>query len=280
MQTSPLRISVVIPALDEQAVIGACLDSLACQDWDGDVEVIVVDNGSTDATARIAREAGAVVIHEPRRGVCHARQRGTDAATGDIVVSTDADTTFDATWLSQIAEVMTSRPDVVATCGPCSFVDAPWWGKPYTRILFGIVAVVHRWTHRVIYASATNIAFRRSAWSGYNTRLTQGGDELGLLRALRTRGAMHFDNTRVTKTSSRRLERGLFYNVFVTCLFFYLCAYGLNRVTGRTLVGSAPNIRPGTTVVADARRTQLLGIAGTLLVALALAWWWTPVDVV
>ena len=279
MQTS-LRISVVIPALDEQDVIGACLESLARQDWYGDLEVIVVDNGSTDATAQIAREAGAVVLHEPRRGVCHARQRGTEAATGDVVVSTDANTTFEPTWLSQIADVMTSRPDVAATCGPCSFVDAPWWGKPYTRTLFGVVDVVHRCTRRVIYASATNIAFRRTAWSGYDTRLTQGGDELGLLRSLRSRGAMHFDNRRVTRTSSRRLERGLFYNVFVTCLFFYLCAYSLNRLTGRTLVGSAPNIRPGTIMVAHARRPRILGFAGPLLVALALAWWWTPVDVV
>jgi hypothetical protein len=62
------RISVVIPALNEQALIGSGLSSLAAQDFGGDVEVIVVDNGSTDATADIARAWGATVVKEPLRG--------------------------------------------------------------------------------------------------------------------------------------------------------------------------------------------------------------------
>ena len=123
------RISVVVPALDEQATLGACLHSLAEQDYPGEVEVIVVDNGSVDDTAAIARAAGARVVVEPIRGVCRARQTGTSLATGDIVVSTDADTTFARTWLSQIEASLRSRPDAVATCGPCHFVDGPWWAS-------------------------------------------------------------------------------------------------------------------------------------------------------
>src|ERR1700710_761412 len=73
------RFSVVIPAYNEEANIAACLSSLAEQDYPGELEVIVVDNASTDATARIAREHGARVITEPERGVCQARQSGTSA---------------------------------------------------------------------------------------------------------------------------------------------------------------------------------------------------------
>ncbi|MDT4932063.1 MAG: hypothetical protein QOF92_4930 [Pseudonocardiales bacterium] len=275
----PPRISVVIPALDEQATIADCLSSLARQDYDGRVEVIVVDNGSSDSTAEIARAYGAKVITESVRGVCHARQRGTAAATGEIVVSSDADTTFPPTWLSQIDATMTGRPDLVATCGPCSFVDGPWWGAPYTKVLFGVTSWIYRRTGRVLYASATNIAFRRRLWTGYDTTLTQGGDELGLLRSLRRHGPVHFDSDRTTLTSSRRLERGLMYNVFVTCLFFYLLAYNVNRLVGRTLVGTAPAIRPdGVAAARFHRRRSTLVTAGAAL--LAMLWWLAPVDVI
>jgi glycosyltransferase involved in cell wall biosynthesis len=264
------RISVVIPAFNEEATIASCLASLAGQDYAGSVEVIVVDNASTDATAEVARNGGARVINEPVRGVCHARQRGTEAATGDIVVSSDADTTFPPTWLSQINATMNGRPELVATCGPCWFVDGPWWSAPYTRVLFGFTAWFFRRTGRVLYASATNIAFRRSAWSGYDTRLTQGGDELGLLRSLRKRGPLHFDPDRISLTSSRRLHRGLVYNLFVTCLYFYVGAYFVNRLAGHAILGSAPAIRPTDESTAPIRRDRPLR-RRTALAAAAVA---------
>jgi glycosyltransferase involved in cell wall biosynthesis len=69
-------VSIVVPALNEARLIGGCLDSLAQQDYPGRLDVIVVDNGSTDATADVARDRGARVFVERRRGVCHARHRG------------------------------------------------------------------------------------------------------------------------------------------------------------------------------------------------------------
>ena len=86
------RFSVVIPAYNEADYLPAALRSLRAQDFPGAVEVIVVDNGSTDGTADLARRLGARVVEEHAPGVCAARQRGTLAARGEIVVSTDADT--------------------------------------------------------------------------------------------------------------------------------------------------------------------------------------------
>ncbi len=241
------RFSVVIPALNEERYLADCLRSLARQDFAGEVEVIVVDNNSTDRTAAIARSFGAVVVHEARPGVCWARQRGTAFARGEIVVSTDADTVFDPGWLARIDGALEQHPSCVAVAGPCRFAaGSPSWAAAYPRVLFGAVALVQRITGRVFYVTATNLAFRRSAWPGYNTQMTQGGDELDLLRRLQRQGPVVFDGHNPTYTSPRRLNQGLAYNLVVTFFVYYLLAYWLNRVSGRPLLGTAPAFRHDT----------------------------------
>ena len=272
-------VSVVIPALNEVDSIGSCLRSIAAQDFAGAVEVIVVDNGSDDGTADLARRLGARVVHEPTRGVCPARQAGTQHASGDIVVSTDADTTFSVGWLSRIAaEFDRGGSSVAAVCGPCRFVDGPRWARAYTGVLFGIVWLVYRLTGRVCYGTATNIAFRRRAWRGYDLSLTQGGDELALLRSLRRSGSLRFVPANTTWTSSRRLHRGFVYSAVVTCLWYYLAAYVLNRAVGRAVVGHAPAIRIDEhDLPAVRRRAYLFSVMATLvLTAIYLV---TPLDI-
>jgi glycosyltransferase involved in cell wall biosynthesis len=237
------RFSVVIPAYNEAELLGNCLDSLQDQDFQGRYEILVVDNNSTDGTADVARSRGVTVVHESRAGVCAARQRGTEVASGEIVVSTDADTVFSRGWLSSIDRAFRADPARVAVAGPCRFVDPPWWGHVYTWALFHVVSLVARITGRIMYVTATNIAFRKSAWPGYDTEATQGGDELGLVRRLRSRGKVAFELGNPTLTSSRRLARGLAYNVIVTCMYYYLLGYAVNRLVGRRVIGMAPAFR-------------------------------------
>lgn len=234
-------ISVVIPALNEELYLARCLDSLRLQSYRS-FEVIVVDNGSTDATAAIARAAGVRVVKAPKRGVCAARQAGTTAARGQFIVSTDADTVFKTDWLSQIASAFTD-PEVVAVAGPPRFEAAPIWGRLYPRILFGSVELWHRLTGSLWYASACNLAFRKSAWQCYNTDLTQGGDEFALLRQFRGHGRSVYLGRNFVWTSSRRIKKGFLYNVCVTCFTYYLGDYALSRLTKKSLLGSYPEIR-------------------------------------
>ena len=87
-----MRFSVIVPAYNEAAYLGRALDSLLHQDYSGRYEVIVVDNNSTDGTAAIAAAVRRTRRPEPQQGVCAARQRGR-LRHGEIIISTDADTT-------------------------------------------------------------------------------------------------------------------------------------------------------------------------------------------
>lgn len=94
-------ISIVIPCLDDADLLARCLNSLAAQRTPAE-EIIVVDNGSTDDSAAVARAAGARVITEPRRGITWATRTGFDAASGDILVRIDADVLAPSDYLTRL----------------------------------------------------------------------------------------------------------------------------------------------------------------------------------
>jgi len=259
-----IRFSVVVPCYNEESYLPAAIRSLQQQDFDGEYEIVVVDNNSTDATAEVARSLGVRVVSEPVPGVCNARQAGTEASTGEIVVSADADTIYAPDWLAKIDRNFARGDDAVAVVGPCRYQDGPLWGQVFARALFGVVGLVYRATGRPYYVSATNIAFRRDRWTGYDTTLTQGGDELDLLRRMRRQGTVVYDRTNPTFTSGRRFARGFVYNVFVSLFVFYLSAYFVNRMFGRRVLGTAPVCRdaPGP---APARRRLRVAVAAALV---------------
>lgn len=239
---SPL-ISIVIPCYNEELFLSDCLESLAHQNFQGGFEIIVVDNNSTDGTAALARKFGATVIYKSERGTCSARQAGTQAARGSIVISTDADTVFATDWLSRVWNSMAADSGIAAVTGPCRYIEAPWWGSLYAQALFGSVNVISRTTGTVWYASACNLAFRKSAWTGYNTKLTQGGDEFDILSKLKKQGKVKFQADNPVFTSSRRMNKGLIYNVAVTIFWLYLVNYAVSSIVGRSVLGSYPAIR-------------------------------------
>ncbi|HEY4375837.1 MAG TPA: glycosyltransferase family 2 protein [Acidimicrobiales bacterium] len=107
--------SVVLPCLDEAASVGLCvLEARDALDRIGGGDVIVVDNGSTDGSADVARAAGAIVIHEPRPGYGRAIRTGVDAAPPSVVVVADADMTYDLSRLGElVSPVLAGEADLV-----------------------------------------------------------------------------------------------------------------------------------------------------------------------
>jgi len=243
MSSKKPKYSIVIPCYNEEKFIGATLESLNNQTYKGLTEIIVVDNNCSDSTSDIAKSFGAKVIKEKIPGVCHARQAGTIASSGEIVISTDADTIYAPGWLDKVDNEFSKSKNIVAVSGPCIYRDGPWWSNPYTNMLFGSSYFYSKIFKHPYYISATNFAFKRSAWEGYDVNLSQGGDEIAMIRQMKNKGAIPFLINNPTLTSSRRLRRGLVYNFFVTFIYYYLLGYQINRIFKKEIIKPAPAYR-------------------------------------
>ena len=126
------RVSVVIPAYNEEAVISNTISDILNQRFDEPVELLVINNNSTDKTAQIAEELGAKVVLETEKGTRFAYDRAFREATGDIVVMINADVRVDSDWLQTIVSKY-DDPGVVGVGTHIRFIGAPayvnwfWW---------------------------------------------------------------------------------------------------------------------------------------------------------
>ncbi len=111
MTAAPLKISVVIPCFNAQRYIGAAIESALAQHWP-ELEIVVVDDGSTDNSVALVREAypNVVVLRQQRQGVALARNRGIAHAHGDWIAFLDADDLWLPGKLQAQADLLRATP--------------------------------------------------------------------------------------------------------------------------------------------------------------------------
>jgi glycosyltransferase involved in cell wall biosynthesis len=202
--TATPRISVVIPAYNEEKNIGSCLKALSAQSVKP-YEIIVANNNSTDNTATIAHEYKAKVILATEQGYVFALKTGMNGTSGDVVAVVDADTLVPTNWIEIITQTF-SDPTIVGATGSIHIKN----GNFLSRIndaaykYFLIINFTLNTPHLVGF----NFAVRKTALNkinGLDTRYKMGPDvELGL--RLRSVGKVIYVDDMIVYPSMRRWE--------------------------------------------------------------------------
>lgn len=157
-----MNVSIVIPVYNEAERLGACLEAIARLN-PAPFEVIVVDNNSTDRSASIAASYPFVtVLPAARQGVVHARNKGFNAARGDIIGRIDADTLLPPDWVKQISTIM-SDASIAAVSGAVSYYDLPVV-RFNTALDVWFRSRIARAMGREVFLYGANMAIRRSVW--------------------------------------------------------------------------------------------------------------------
>jgi peptidoglycan/xylan/chitin deacetylase (PgdA/CDA1 family) len=196
-----LKASVVIPTYNEEKFVENLIKSLLDQDYNGEYEIIFVDNNSTDGTLEIYPVK---ILIEEKTGVAHARQKGFTNAQGETILSTDADCVVPRDWIRRYVEEFEKDPEVISLNGSVYFKSQLVWR----------IEILIRGNYSF---SGGNFAVRREYFykvGGFRTDLGNRLKKLGKVKTI---------NNPVI-TSSRRFREGFFKSVFLYILlnYFYL----------------------------------------------------------
>jgi len=171
--------SIIIPAYNAQDTLQICLNSIMALDYPKNkIQVILVDNNSTDATQSIARRYPIIILHEKHiKSSYAARNVGIENAKGEILAFTDADCVVSPKWLSNLisqhcnldigcfaGKISSYKPKTLAEC----FADTD--EENHDQFL-----CVTKWS----YAQTANVAYRKEVFENiglFNTNLESGGD--------------------------------------------------------------------------------------------------------
>lgn len=183
-----MRLSIIIPAFNEEKELPRCLESVraaiaAAGAGEGEVEMVVCDNNSTDRTAEVAAQGGARVVFEPFNQIGRARNAGAAAAAGEWLLFIDADSRLAAENLRRVLEL--ARTDSPAVGGGCVIwmEGLPWWAAPSVAMWNAVSVAARLAAGSFVFCRAE--AFR--AVGGFSAELF-AAEELDLSKKLRRWG--------------------------------------------------------------------------------------------
>lgn len=232
-----MKVSVVIPAHNEEGYIRDALRYVLAQDFPEPFEVIVVDNASTDKTYEIASAFSDVhVVREPRKGTQWARERGRQEAKGEILAYLDADSLPPRDWLKKGVEAC-EKPGIVAVSGVYDYYDAPPFYRWSARIIqITFYGFLHFLLHDILQIGAVlvggNFFANKEALErigGFDTSILFYGDDAHISKQLRRVGRIHYDTDLIVKSSFRRFRREGWWRVWFKYLLNSFWIYIRNK---------------------------------------------------
>lgn len=201
---SDIKLSVVVCTLDRASLLEGCLEALIAErPNDGSVEIIVVDNGSSDRTPAVVAACPAVAhIVEPERGLAHARNTGLEVSSAELVAFVDDDARPEPGWAAGVLAARSRWPSGAALGGP---VLLEWGGARPSWV----VPDLHRWFSAIDHGPVARLLGPDEALVGANMAVARdqalavgafapelgrmgasllSGEEVDLLRRLREAG--------------------------------------------------------------------------------------------
>lgn len=232
-----MKLSFVIPAYNEAIYLPRCLASIQ-QERERypqyDVEVIVVNNASTDNTRTIVlNQPNVILVDEPIKGLSQARQSGYLRAAGELIANIDADTMLKKGWLNCVFSTFEHNSDLLALSGPVIYYDLPRYIRGIVRIFYWAALITHV-NNQLFRIGAViqggNFVLRRSALEqlgGYNTSIVFYGEDADVARRLSKLGKVRFTLKFPIYASGRRLAAegvltiGLRYTINYLWIIFF-----------------------------------------------------------
>jgi len=192
-----MRLSVVIPAHNEEHTIPRQLEALLNQTWEHEWEVVVVDNDSTDRTAEVVTRMGMQhprlrLISESQRGLCHARNAGIGAAKASAIAICDADDIVGTGWVAAMGDML-AKHEIVTGPHELNRLNAGWLAASRGRP----DAMAAPSFHKIFaYPNGNNFGLHRSVvdrLGGFDQRYIGAEDVEFGLRAWRAGISIHFE---------------------------------------------------------------------------------------
>ena len=215
-----MKLSLIIPAYNEEALIAECLKAIAraieksAAAKNHAIEIIVVNNASTDRTGEIARTFLQVkVVDESRKGIVWARKAGFLASSGHLIAGLDADTLLPIGWLDKVFTEFERDPRLLALSGPHIYYDAPLSTRVSTKIFYGL-GYIGNFFNGLFFNNRSmlqggNYVVRREALEkigGYDTTIEFYGEDTDTGRRLAKIGKVKWTFALPMHTSGRRLK--------------------------------------------------------------------------
>jgi 1,2-diacylglycerol 3-alpha-glucosyltransferase len=217
-----ITISLIIPAYNEEKYIGKCLEYAIKNSHGTLLEIIVIDNASTDRTKQIAESyPGIRVVTEEKKGLTRARQRGYLEAKGDILAYIDADTQMPKGWVETISREFSNNKNketVVCVSGPCLYYDLSKFESILVKVYWYVIGlpaylVVGYMVH------GANFAIRRDIldkMNGFDTSIEFYGEDTDIARRASLFGKVKFKIGVSMYASARRFkDQGLYKTTFL-----------------------------------------------------------------
>jgi glycosyltransferase involved in cell wall biosynthesis len=246
-----MKLAFVIPAYNEEALIGKCVESVLAEVKRSgrDADIVVVNNNSTDRTGEIARSyAGVRVVDEKQKGLVSARDGGFQATTAELVANIDGDTIVPPGWLDTVYEEFDKDPRLVCFSGPYVYYDLSSWNRFLINLFYGLTWLIYIVNHYVLRVGSVvqggNFVLKRDAWikaGGFNREIKFFGEDTDVAVRLSKIGKVKFSFKLKMMTSGRRLaEEGVFRTAGTYTLNFFWVTFA-----GKPATKTHTDIRPG-----------------------------------